>query len=77
MIAEFTKIIEGRHRSGESTATLKYWLSAGIPSPYGAVSAQDFTRWESWLQDTGAIHDKLDASKFFTNKFNTLAPQYS
>lgn len=44
----------------------------GIPSKGGEISDADFTRWESWLQDTGAIHDKLDPAKFYTNKYNDL-----
>ncbi|WP_067693202.1 ABC transporter substrate-binding protein [Nocardia jejuensis] len=75
VIAKFTQIIEGRHRNGEKTTTLQYWLSVGIPTPHGEISDQDFTRWESWLQDTGAIHGNLDAGKFYTNKFNSLVPQ--
>ncbi len=73
VVARMTRIIDARHRPGENTSTLKYWLSVGVPSKYGVISDQDFTRWESWLRDTGAIHDKLDPSKFYTNKFNTLA----
>ncbi|WP_405493144.1 ABC transporter substrate-binding protein [Nocardia sp. NBC_00511] len=71
-IGKFTQIIQDRHRSGEKTDSLKYWLSVGIPSKGGEISDADFTRWESWLQDTGAIHDKLDPAKFYTNKYNDL-----
>ncbi|WP_245718279.1 ABC transporter substrate-binding protein [Nocardia miyunensis] len=73
VVAKMSQIIEARHRAGEDTSTLKYWLSVGIPAKYGVISDQDFTRWESWLRDTGAIHGKLDVSKFYTNKYNTLA----
>ncbi|MFF0492635.1 ABC transporter substrate-binding protein [Nocardia sp. NPDC003482] len=73
VVAKMSEIIEGRHRSGESTATLKYWQSVGVPAKYGVISDQDFTRWEGWLRDTGAIHDTLEPGKFYTNKFNALA----
>lgn len=72
VIAKFTEIINARHRAGEDTSTLKYWLSVGVPARYGKVSDEDFTRWQSWLEDTGAIDHKLDPSKFYTNKFNSL-----
>jgi ABC-type nitrate/sulfonate/bicarbonate transport system substrate-binding protein len=75
VIAKFAQIVEARHRPGETTDTLKYWLSSGEPVPYGVISAGDFTRWQSWLQDTGAISGPLDASKFYTNKFNPYVTQ--
>ncbi|GAA4387152.1 ABC transporter substrate-binding protein [Tsukamurella soli] len=73
VIAEFAKIINARHRPNEDTSTLKYWRSVGIPARYGAISDIDFTRWQSWLQDTGAISGPLQPSKFYTNRFNSLA----
>ncbi|HEY2296514.1 MAG TPA: ABC transporter substrate-binding protein [Jatrophihabitans sp.] len=73
VIAEFTKIIDARHRANEDTSTLKYWLSVGIPSKGGVISDTDFTRWQSWLTDTGAIHGSLDAKSLYTNKFNPYA----
>lgn len=73
VIAEFTKIIEGRHRAGEDTSTLKYWLSVGVPTKYGLQSDVDFTRWQSWLQDTGAIKGTLKPGALYTNKFNPYA----
>jgi ABC-type nitrate/sulfonate/bicarbonate transport system substrate-binding protein len=73
VIAEFTKIIDGRHRPNEDTSTLKYWLSVGVPSKGGVIGAKDFTRWESWLKDTGALTGSLDVSKLYTNKFNPYA----
>jgi hypothetical protein len=73
VVAEFTKIINARHRANEDTSTLKYWLSVGVPSEYGLMDDRDFTRWQGWLQDTGSIHASLDASKLYTNKFNPYA----
>lgn len=73
VIAEFTKIIQQRHRANEDTSTLKYWLSVGVPSKGGVISDSDFTRWSSWLHDTGAVTGPIDASKFYTNKFNPYA----
>lgn len=70
VIAEFTKIINSRHRANENTSTLKYWLSVGVPSKYGEMDDQDFTRWQSWLNDTDAVKGTIDASKLYTNKFN-------
>jgi ABC-type nitrate/sulfonate/bicarbonate transport system substrate-binding protein len=72
VIAEFTKIVDARHRPSENTSTLKYWQSVGVPTQYGRISDEDFTRWQSWLQDTGAISGPLNPSKFYTNKFNGL-----
>jgi ABC-type nitrate/sulfonate/bicarbonate transport system substrate-binding protein len=70
VIAEFTKIVEGRGRN-ESTDTLKYWKSVGLSTPGGLISDQDFTRWTDWLHRTGVIKsDKFDASKIYTNEFN-------
>jgi ABC-type nitrate/sulfonate/bicarbonate transport system substrate-binding protein len=73
VIAEMTKIIDDRHRPDENTSTLKYWLSVGIPAKGGLISDTDFTRWTSWLQDTGAIKGSFDASSLYTNKFNPYA----
>ena len=73
VIAEMTKIVNARHRTDEDTSTLKYWLSVGIPSKGGLISDTDFTRWTSWLHDTGAVSGTVDASKFYTNKFNPYA----
>ncbi|WP_143690146.1 ABC transporter substrate-binding protein [Williamsia sterculiae] len=75
VIAKFTEIVNKRKRPNEDTSALKYWLSVGIPSKGGLQSDQDFTRWESWLQDTGAVKGSLDASKIYTNKFNPYAGQ--
>lgn len=73
VIAEFTKIIEGRRR-GESTANLKYWKSVGIPAKGGLVSDADFTRWVAWLKQAGIIaNDNLDVGKLYTNAFNSFA----
>ena len=72
-IAEFTKIIDSRHRPNEDTSTLKYWLSVGVPSKGGVISDIDFTRWKSWLADTGAVTGSLDVKSLYTNKFNPYA----
>ena len=42
VLAEFTKIIDKRHRTNEDTTSIKYWLSSGVPSKYGVISDQDF-----------------------------------
>jgi ABC-type nitrate/sulfonate/bicarbonate transport system substrate-binding protein len=73
VIAEFTKIIEARKRPNEDTSTLKYWLSVGVPSKGGLISDRDFTRWQSWLNDTGSVKGSFDASKLYTNEFNPYA----
>ena len=73
VIAEFTKLIDARHRPNEDTSTLKYWLSVGVPSKGGLISDIDFTRWKSWLTDTGAITGSIDAKSLYTNKFNPYA----
>ena len=73
VIAEMTKIINERHRPNEDTSTLKYWLSVGIPSKGGVISDKDFTRWESWMKDTGALNGSLDAHNLYTNEFNPYA----
>ena len=73
VIAEMTKIIDARHRPNEDTSTLKYWLSVGVPSKGGVISDKDFTRWESWMKDTGALNGALDAHNLYTNEFNPYA----
>jgi ABC-type nitrate/sulfonate/bicarbonate transport system substrate-binding protein len=73
VIAEFSKIIKNRHRPDEDTSTLQYWQSVGVPSKGGTISDADFTRWQSWLNDTGSAHGAFDAAKFYTNKFNPYA----
>jgi ABC-type nitrate/sulfonate/bicarbonate transport system substrate-binding protein len=73
VIAEFTKIIEARHRTNENTSTLKYWLSVGIPAKYGVITNSDFDLWQSWLQATGSIKKPVDASTLYTNQFNPNA----
>ncbi|MDF0530983.1 ABC transporter substrate-binding protein [Tsukamurella sp. 8F] len=73
VIERATKIIQARHRPNETTSTLKYWQSVGIPSKYGKISDEDFTRWQSWLQDTGAISGPLNPSSLYTNEYNSLA----
>ena len=69
MIARFTSI-DKRKRS-ESTATLKCWKSVGVPSK-GAISDEDFSRWNAWLNDTGVVSGDITPSKYYTNDFNGL-----
>ena len=73
VIAEFTKIINGRHRANEDTSSLKYWRSVGVPSKGGLLSDGDFTRWQSWLHDTGSIKGALNVGHLWTNEFNPYA----
>jgi len=75
VIAEFITIINARHRPNETTATLKYWLSVAVASPYGVISDNDFTRWQSWLQDTGSVTGPLNPTKFYTDEFNQHPPK--
>ncbi|MDT4914291.1 MAG: hypothetical protein QOC66_3419 [Pseudonocardiales bacterium] len=77
VIARFTKIIEGRKRANETTSSLKYWQSVGVPSKGGLLSNADFTRWQSWLNDTGSVKGAVDASKLWTNEFNPYAAKAS
>jgi ABC-type nitrate/sulfonate/bicarbonate transport system substrate-binding protein len=72
VIAEFTKIINGRGRS-ESTANLKFWKSVGIPAKYGAITEKDFTQWGPWLKSSGIVKGDLTPSKYYTNELNGLA----
>jgi ABC-type nitrate/sulfonate/bicarbonate transport system substrate-binding protein len=73
VIAEQTKIIDGRHRPNEDTSSLKYWLSLGVPSRYGVISDDDFSRWQNWLVASGAVKHPVDPSKLYTNEFNPHA----
>ncbi|GAA1459968.1 ABC transporter substrate-binding protein [Williamsia maris] len=73
VLATFTDIVTQRKRPNDDTSSLKYWLSVGVPSKGGLLSDSDFTRWQSWLQDTGSVKGDLDASKFYTNEFNPYA----
>jgi ABC-type nitrate/sulfonate/bicarbonate transport system substrate-binding protein len=73
VIARYTKVIESRHRQ-ETTGTLKYWRSIGVATKHGVLQESDFTRWESWLVQTGAIQKgQLDAKTMYTNHFNPAA----
>lgn len=77
VIARFTKIIEARDRN-ETTDTLKYWKSTGIPAKGGAISDEDFTQWEEWLENTGIVdRADLEPSEYYTNEFNDLAKEGS
>jgi len=71
VIAKFRSIISSRGR-GESTQTLQYWKSSGLPG-YGVIAEKDFTRWTAWLQQAGIISGTLNASSIYTNRFNTFA----
>lgn len=73
VIARFRKIIEARGRN-ESTATLQYWKSPGVPDN-GVIQDQDFTRWASWLKTSGIVKTELNTAKYYTNKYNGLAPE--
>lgn len=72
VIAKFTSIITRRGRN-EKTDNLRYWKSVGIPSKGGAITDEDFTRWQAWLEQAGIV-DKgaLKPSRLYTNRFNGL-----
>jgi ABC-type nitrate/sulfonate/bicarbonate transport system substrate-binding protein len=70
VIARYKKIIDSRQRS-ESTETLKYWKSVGVPSK-GAITDEDFSKWSAWLKDTGIVSTDITPSKYYTNDFNDL-----
>jgi hypothetical protein len=70
VIAQFTKIIESRHRPNETTDSLKYWLSVGVPAPYGKISDDDFSRWQDWLVASGAVKRPVAPKGLYTNTFN-------
>ena len=73
VIARYTKIIEARGRN-ESTASLKYWYSAGVATKGGVIQDSDFSRWADWLKATGALKgDSLDVKFLYTNEFNPNA----
>jgi ABC-type nitrate/sulfonate/bicarbonate transport system substrate-binding protein len=72
VIAEFTKIINQRHRN-ESTANLKYWKSVGIASHGGLIRDKDFTQWTTWLESNGVVKAaSFDPAKYYTNDLNGL-----
>ncbi|MDQ4504171.1 ABC transporter substrate-binding protein [Sinomonas sp. ASV322] len=71
VIQRFTEIIQKRNR-GESTANLQYWKSVGVPNA-GIVSDADFSRWDSWLRETGILSSPITPAKYYTNEFNSLA----
>jgi ABC-type nitrate/sulfonate/bicarbonate transport system substrate-binding protein len=70
VIERFTKIIEGRHRPNETTKSLKYWLSIGVPSKYGVITDGDFSRWQNWLVASGSVKQPVNPSGLYTNKYN-------
>jgi ABC-type nitrate/sulfonate/bicarbonate transport system substrate-binding protein len=70
VIARFTKIVSSRGRN-ETTANLRFWKSAGIPSKGGLIAAEDFTRWYEWLEKDGQLKaSEVDTAALFTNEFN-------
>ncbi|MEA5456310.1 ABC transporter substrate-binding protein [Sinomonas sp. JGH33] len=71
VIQRFTQIIQKRNR-GESTANLQYWKSVGVPNA-GIVTDADFSRWDSWLRETGILNSPITPPKYYTNEFNSLA----
>ncbi|MGI5237660.1 ABC transporter substrate-binding protein [Dactylosporangium sp. CA-139066] len=73
VIATFTKIVEGRARPNETTATLKYWQSVGVPSSHGYIVDGDFTLWQDWLLTTGSVKQPPKPSDLYTNEFNPNA----
>lgn len=68
-----TQIIDARNRPNETSETLKYWLSPGVPSYYGYIVDEDFERWSDWLISTGAVKEVPPASELYTNEFNDNA----
>ena len=74
VIARYADIIEERGRANETTDSLKYWHSTGVATKGGVVEDSDFTRWEDWLDATGAVEKgELDVKSLYTNEFNELA----
>lgn len=69
VIAKFTEIIEQRGRN-ESTENLRYWKSYGVVARGGVIGDEDFTQWEPWLRDSGAISGDLDIPSLYSNDFN-------
>ncbi|MDQ1731377.1 MAG: hypothetical protein QOK10_1536 [Pseudonocardiales bacterium] len=72
VIAEFSKIIQGRGRN-ESTSNLQYWKSVAIPAKGGVITDQDFAQWGPWLRQSGMVSGTLTPSKYYTNSLNALA----
>jgi ABC-type nitrate/sulfonate/bicarbonate transport system substrate-binding protein len=75
VLAEFTKIIEQRDRTNETTKSIAYWLSSGVPSAYGVISDKDFDLWKDWLLSTGSVKTAPDPDDLYTNEFNPYAKQ--
>jgi ABC-type nitrate/sulfonate/bicarbonate transport system substrate-binding protein len=73
VIAAFTKIVEARARTNESTTSLKYWQSVGVPSRYGYIVDADFALWQDWLLTTGSVKQPPKSSDLYTNEFNPNA----
>jgi ABC-type nitrate/sulfonate/bicarbonate transport system substrate-binding protein len=73
VIATFTKIVEGRSRPSETSETLKYWQSVGVPSYHGFITDNDFTLWQEWLLTTGSVKQAPDPADLYTNEFNPNA----
>jgi ABC-type nitrate/sulfonate/bicarbonate transport system substrate-binding protein len=72
VIAKFKAILSARGRQ-DSTDTVQYWKSVGVPSKGGLIVDEDFTRWSGWLTTTGIVAGPIDAKKYYTNEFNGLA----
>jgi ABC-type nitrate/sulfonate/bicarbonate transport system substrate-binding protein len=73
VIVRLSTIIQGRKRPNENTATLKYWLSVGVPARYGVISDADFDRWQNWLVTSGAVDRPVDPKTLYTNHYNPNA----
>jgi ABC-type nitrate/sulfonate/bicarbonate transport system substrate-binding protein len=70
VIERFTSIIESRKRPNETTNSLKYWQSIGVPSKYGQISDDDFVRWQDWLVASGSVQQPVNPAQLYTNKYN-------
>lgn len=72
VIAKFEEIINGRGRN-ENTKYIQHWKGAGVPTPGGVISPNEFTLWVDEAVRLGQLKPGLDVNTLFSNEYNSYA----
>lgn len=74
--ADTLKIIQPylkAHGLKDDATALNSYLGTGVSAKGGVISATDFSRWITWLEQKGLIKGSPDVSTMFTNQYNPYA----